>query len=649
MAVRRSPGRVSPEGGDAMGGAVGDARGDAAQDVADASGGGSLGGAAGLTRRRLLAGSAALGGGVWLLRGMVGPDTASADAASGAVPPAFPAGIELYQRVFENWAGEIHTDQLWTCAPRTPQDVVTLANWANAQGWRLRAQGYRHTWAPLTVADGTPSSTAVLLLDTTRYLTAVGLATEPGGLPAVRAQAGAGMEQVLAFLAGQGLGVTSCPAPGDVTVGGVLAIGGHGTAVPAAGESPLPGHGYGSVSNLVTELTAVVWDEGAGQYVLRTFQRSEADSAAFLVHLGRAFVTEAVLRAGADQNLRCVSRLDIPASELFAAPGASSSSRRFADFLERDGRVEAIWFAFTEYPWLKSWSVTPEQPFSSRAVDQPYNYPFSDSIPTPVADLAGQLVGGSWALAPVFGQLQFLIARLGLTGDLTDVLLSGGLLRDLLTLDVITHLLADGLGSDLWGPSRTLLQYVRPTTLRMTANGYAVLAKRADVQWVVNQVTSGYQQLLTEYQGRGAFPINGAVEIRVTGLDDPAVVGVPGARAPLLSALSPRPDHPEWDVAVWFDVLTLPSTPGLHQFGRDLEQFLLTTFDGTRAALRVEWSKGWAYTADATWADQDVITRVIPDSHRAGGGPGWDEAVATLNRYDPHHVFSTPFLDTLLR
>ncbi|WP_083975434.1 cholesterol oxidase substrate-binding domain-containing protein [Kitasatospora mediocidica] len=630
MAVRRSPGQVSPQGG----GAAGDVVGEVAQ------------GAAGLTRRRLLAGSAALGGGVWLLRGAIGPEAASADAV--AAPPAFPAGVELYRQVFENWAGEIHTDQLWTCAPRTPQDVVTLADWANAQGWRLRAQGYRHTWAPLAVADGTPSSATVLMVDTTRYLTAVSLATVPGGPPAVRAQAGAGMEQVLAFLADHGLGVTSCPAPGDVTVGGVLAIGGHGTAVPAAGESAPPGHGYGSVSNLVTELTAVVWDESAGRYALRTFDRAEADSAAFLVHLGRGFVTEAVLRAGVDQNLRCVSRLDIPATELFAAPGSASSSRQFADFLERDGRVEAIWFAFTEYPWLKSWSVTADKPFSSRGVEQPYNYPFSDSIPTPVADLAGQLVGGSWALAPVFGQLQYLIARLGLTGDITDVLLSGGLLRDLLTLDVITHLLADGLSSDLWGPSRTLLQYVRPTTLRMTANGYAVLCKRSDVQWVVSQVTSGYQNLLTEYQTRGAFPINGAVEIRVTGLDDPAVVGVPGARAPLLSALSPRPDHPEWDTAVWFDVLTLPTTPGLHQFGRDLEQYLLTTFDGTRAALRVEWSKGWAYTADATWADPDVIGRVIPDSHRAGGGPGWDEAVATLNRYDPHRVFSSPLLDTLL-
>lgn len=380
----------------------------------------------GLTRRRLLAGSAALGGAAWLLRGIITPDDAEAAGARTTalpVPPAFPSGIELYRQAYENWAGEIHADQLWTCTPHTPEDVVTLANWAHAQGWRLRAQGHRHTWAPLTVANATPASTAVLLVDTTSHLTAIS-AAGTAAAPAVRAQAGADMESLLAHLAGRGLGVTHCPAPGDVTLGGVLAIGGHGTAIPAAGENTQPGHGYGSISNLVTQLTAVVWDQSTGRYVLRTFDRAEADSAAFLVNLGRSFVTEAVLRAGADQNLRCVSRIDVPASELFAAPGGGNG-RSLADFLEQSGRVEAIWFAFTEFPWLKSWSVAPERPLSSRAVSQPYNYPFSDSIPKPVADLAGQLVSGSWALAPTFGQLQYLIAALGLTGDLSDVLLSG--------------------------------------------------------------------------------------------------------------------------------------------------------------------------------------------------------------------------------
>ncbi|MFJ2776702.1 cholesterol oxidase substrate-binding domain-containing protein [Kitasatospora sp. NPDC087315] len=596
---------------------------------------------AGLSRRQLLGASAALGGAAWLLRGTVGPDDAE---ASTPVPPGLPAGTELYQRVYQNWSGEIRTDQLWTCAPRTPEEVPTLADWAHANGWRLRAQGRRHGWSPLTVAAGTPEAARVLLLDTGRHLTAIA-ADSPG---TVRVQTGATMEDLLAHLATRGLGLTAVPAPGELTVGGVLAVGGHGTAVPAAGETRPDGHGYGSLSNQVTRLTAVVHDPATGRYTLRTFDRAEADSAAFLVHLGRAFVTEVVLRAGADRPLRCVSRLDIPASELFARPGAAGRPRTFADFVERDGRAEAIWFAYTDYPWLKTWSVTPNRPFAARTVAEPYNYPFSDSIPEPVARLAGELVAGTWGSAPLFGQLQYLIAKVALTGDITDVLLSGGLLRDLLSGELLTHLLADGLRSDLWGPSRTLLQYVRPTTLRVTANGYAVLARRADLQWVVSEFTAHYRQLLAEYQARGEFPVNGAVEIRVTGLDDPAWCGVPGARPPLLSALRPRPDRPEWDTAVWLDVLSLPGTPGLHRFCRDLEQYLLRTFDGTRAGLRVEWSKGWAYTADAAWADPDVLGRVIPAGHREGGGPGWDEAVAVLDRHDPYRVFGNAFLDGLL-
>ncbi len=418
--------------------------------------------------------------------------------------------------------------------------------------------------------------------------------------------------------------------------------------MPAAGETPPPGHGFGTLSNQVTSLTAVVWDGTAGHYVLRTFDRSEADSAAFLVHLGRAFLTEVVLRVGADQNLRCVSRVDIPATDLFAAPG-TPGGRTLADFVERTGRAEAIWFAFTANPWLKTWEVAPSQPWFTHQVTEPYNYPFSDNIPQPVAELAGQLVGGSWGLAPTFGQLQYLITAIGLTGDLTDLLLSSSLLRNLLSGDALTHLLAGGLRSDLWGASRSLLQYVRPTTLRVTANGYAILARRSDIQWVVNQFTTFYQGLLAQYQARGEFPMNGAVEIRVTGLDDPAASGVPGARPPLLSALKPRADRPEWDTAIWLDILTLPSTPGLHRFCRDIEQYLLQLCDGTRAGLRVEWSKGWAYTTDAAWADPDILGHTIPDALRAGGGPGWDEAVAVLDRYDPHHVFGNPFLDGLLR
>jgi FAD/FMN-containing dehydrogenase len=556
------------------------------------------------SRRRFLGASAV----AWLPVAALAPGEVAGDP-----PPGFPAGIDLYRQAYENWAGEIRTDELWTCVPTTADDVVVLANWAHSQNFTLRPRGFRHVWAPLTVTPGTTGADRVVLVDTTRYLK--GMTILPG---AVRVQTGASMDDLLAFLENAGLGVTNTPAPGDLTVGGVLAINGHGTSVPAIGETRAPGHSYGSLSNMIISLTAVVWDGAA--YRLRTFQRSEPECAALLTHVGRAFLTEVTLRVGANQNLRCVSRVDIPTSQLFAPPG-SGATNTFASFLDQAGRIEAIWFVFTDHPWLKVWSVSPTKPLTSRPVGTPYNYVFSDNVPEPVSDLADLLINGSWLLTPTFGQLQYTTASTGLTATLS---------------------------TDLWGPSKNLLLYVKPTTLRETANGYAVLTSRAQVQRVVSEFATFYKALLHAYAARGLFPVSGQVEIRVGGLDDPAHVGVPGAQSPALSAVHPREDHPEWDVAVWFDVLTFPTAPGAAAFYRELEQFFFTNYSGSYAATRAEWSKGWAYTNEAAWSDQTMLTTTVPNTYRQGPNPTWDAALAALNAYDPHRVFSNPFLDVLL-
>ena len=74
------------------------------------------------------------------------------------------------------------------------------------------------------------------------------------------------MEALLKQLEQVKLGFVATPAPGDLTLGGVLAIDGHGTGIPAQGENRLPGQSYGSLSNSIVALTAVVWDGAAGQY-----------------------------------------------------------------------------------------------------------------------------------------------------------------------------------------------------------------------------------------------------------------------------------------------------------------------------------------------------------------------------------------------
>ena len=58
-------------------------------------------------------------------------------------------------------------------------------------------------------------------------------------------------------------------------------------------EEPIPGNTFGSLSNLVTEMTAVVWT--GNEYGLRTYQRSDSDITALLTNLGRTFVTSVTM------------------------------------------------------------------------------------------------------------------------------------------------------------------------------------------------------------------------------------------------------------------------------------------------------------------------------------------------------------------
>ena len=89
------------------------------------------------SRRAFLATAAAAGAVAWVPA--VPRHTASAQATA-APPPNFPASIAVYQQAYQNWAGMIVIDDVWTCAPASAADVVTLANWAHANGYRLRAR-----------------------------------------------------------------------------------------------------------------------------------------------------------------------------------------------------------------------------------------------------------------------------------------------------------------------------------------------------------------------------------------------------------------------------------------------------------------------------------------------------------------------------
>ncbi|NUF37835.1 cholesterol oxidase substrate-binding domain-containing protein [Acinetobacter lactucae] len=545
--------------------------------------------------------------------------------------PDFP-NVELYKQHYENWSGESIVEDVWTCSPKTQVEVLLVINWAYNNNYKIRAKGMSHNWSPIMI-DPQGDNSRVLLVDMASHIKRVHISS--GGI--VTAEAGALMQDVLQVMESQGLGFVATPAPGDLTIGGVLAIDGHGTGIPALNEERQLGQTYGSISNLVTSITAVVFDPQKKRYIPKVFYRDHEDISALLVHLGRAFILSVQLQSSKNQNLRCESLTNIHYKELFAA--YPTAGKTFSSFLDKSGRVEAIWFPFTDYPWVKVWTVTESRPVSSRITRDPFNYWFSDNVPKPVTDLIHDIViAGQGYLTPTFGQLQFRISQLGLQGSPlsgTSTWLTGGLLTSQ------TY--------DLWGASKNLLLYVKPTTLRVTANGYAVLTSRQNVQKVIHDFCENYQQRVDAYRSLNRYPMNGPVEIRVTGLDHATDSIVPNAKTAALSAIKPCPDHPEWDCAVWFDILTLPGTQYAAEFYTETEQWMHQHYRGD-SLIRPEWSKGWGYTQEKAWANDWYLNQEIPYVHAVNQPQNLTlaEVKNVLNRLDPARLFSSPLVDRLL-
>jgi hypothetical protein len=139
------------------------------------------------------------------------------------------------------------------------------------------------------------------------------------------------------------------------------------------------------------------------------------------------------------------------------------------------------------------------------------------------------------------------------------------------------------------------------------------------------------------------------VEIRVTGLDHPAHSGVRGAAPVSLSAVRPRADRPEFGVAVWFDILTIPGTGDLDRFYRETENWIYRNYS-PYALVRPEWSKGWGYGPKGAWTDPVMFERRIPASFRRKGARRgtWKSDVAGLDRLDPYRMFTSPLVRRIM-
>ncbi len=480
----------------------------------------------------------------------------------------FPSGIEVARRNRRRRPGEsgrAGAVEQWTCMPRSVAEVVAVVNWACRNDWNVRAAG----------VDTTPPDEAgTLLVNLSRHMNRARIDghADSGEPSTVTAQTGITVDALLTQLEREGYGLALSPASGGITLGSALASGGHD-----------------AISSLIESATVVVWDAGQRQYVARTVHRADPRISALLVHQGRALILAATLTIEPARRLRCLSRTDLDTSVVFARPQTSGpggpGSVSFAGLLERCDRIESVWYPFTPAPWLKLWNAEPQRPSTAREVGEPYNYPFADAVDERQAELIRQLIDGEGWVTPLFGGHAYAATVGGLHATRS---------------------------ADLWGWAKNTQLYVRPTALRFTRHGYAVLTTRQRVQYVVSTFYTFLIAALDRYRAEGRFPVNGPWELRVTQHAASQGPIESGANAEIGTGPGPDADLADagFDTVVWLDVLTMPGTLDAPAFYAELDAWITTAFDRPHEQVRRQ---------------------------PAGQQPA---ALAILDRLDPHRVFA---------
>lgn len=544
-------------------------------------------------------------------------------------PPNFPAEIELYQQSFINWARETKVAGVWFCSPQTGEDVVTLANWAHANGYRLRPWGSGHGFAPTLLPRG-HSGENVVLVNTRDYLDTITVNAEDS-IPSVTCGSGAYLEDICAELEQYDLGFYHTTAPGGVSIAGVLAMNAHGAAVPQTGETLQPGHSWGTLSNLVLDITAVVWDETQGQYMLKTFLRDDPAIAPLLTSLGRAFITEVTMQAGPNVKIHLASRTDLTAAEVLALP-ENETENSFSNLSDQYGTVDVLYYPFNNEKkvWIKTWTVTPEKPEGARETTAPYNLTDGVTMAPVVADiLSSTLRTFPKLMVKSYNNLSY-----------------NGVVDLMENEDPETQI------KSLWGSAYTTTLYVQPLTPRKTVAAWGVIVSRANVQRALGEFYEYFEQLLAEFQDNGKYPYTGPIELRAHGLDTPNDVLMPNAVEPAISGARPHPDHPEKDTIIWYAINNNVDQPGASEFNALLEQFFLTNYQ-EYGIVRPEWTKGYAYSADGqfggAWTNDDILLETFPATWREGypEDNNWDSAAEQFVAMDPYGVFSNSHLDKL--
>jgi len=534
-------------------------------------------------------------------------------------PPGFPPAIQYVTAEFQNWAWDIDIASATIAIPKNEDEVVQLVNAAAKVGFKIRAKGKGHNWSPLVIRNGANVSNTIFV-DTVNLNSS---SFNPnGGKPLATFGTGITVGDATLFLEHQNNGVAgSAPGftfvnmtgPGDVSLGGALAIGAHGTSIDAPGaDTQKLG---GSLSNLIVSFRAVVSDPaGSGAYIAREFLRTDPDAAAFLVHLGRAFITQVTMRVVPNYFLQ-VSNVYPRRKVLFQAPGNNPDPNAIQSLVNKFGRVEVIWFPGTFFPWVKTWQQFQTAP--GELVGGPYNYHFANSINDADNRAIRKILGDAAGLTPLFQFVALSTARDSKNGSEF---------------------------TKMNGTSRNLLHYVEDTTMRVTSFGYAIQINRSQIQQTAFDFFNKFHELNTSYEAKLKYPINSGVEMRYTTLDKVDNLGVDATKVqpPLLSASTLCDNtRADLDTVFWLDILTIPGTNSSNDFFVELEAWVQQQWG---AVIRPEWSKGWAYTSAGPYTNTALIQNQIVGTYYKNSFP---LAKAILAKYDTANVYTNDFLATL--
>ncbi|MDH3754166.1 MAG: FAD-binding protein [Acidimicrobiia bacterium] len=544
---------------------------------------------------------------------------------SGDGPPGFPSSIRVDTITFTDWSQYISVPDVQIARVVDADDVVAVCNWAATSGYTVRASGKNHNWSPLLLAHDTAAGAKVMLVDTAK-LDSCSFENSDGNALATFGP-GITLADASAYLEGldnggavdaPGFAFPQLPAPGNLTLGGALAIGAHGTVVPLDGSDEDAGM-MGCLSNLITSFEAVVTDPTGTDpdtYALRRFERTDEDAAAFLVHLGRAFITSVTMVVEPNYYLE-LTCLFPEVTDLFSAPGSTNDSQ-FASLLDTYGRVELLWFPYNSVSFVQcnkrqATRIDPQ-------VKGPYNYPWMNDI-------------GPWKNAAIKAALQF---DPKLTPDFT---LGERAIAELHQKGVVLN-----------GTARDLEIYLEDTTLRVTLFGWALQIQRGEVQAVAHQFFEQLSTMLDNARQAGSYPINAAAEIRCTTVD--TSTGLPwsdAAPAALAVTNSVDPSDASLDTVIWLNVGTITGTPGSNEFYTELEAWIIDTWGkDTPNRLRPEWSKAWAYSDAGPWTNTDTLQMIRESFDQSTNSPyTFDWAAKTLAGYDRANLFRSPLLDSL--